>query len=107
MDLSSFLVWLSGGGALIAASWILGQFSWYINMIEKAKQWVFFGLSLVFAGGSFAVTSYVSADVLSKIAPWFLLVAFVFVSIFINKSYARLYELEKTLESIKLTLRKK
>ena len=107
MDLSSFLVWLSGAGALIAASWVLGQFAWYANLVEKTKQWVFFGLSLLFAGGSFAVTNYVSADVLSQIAPWFLIVAFVFVSIFINKSYTRLSELAKTIESIRVSLKKK
>jgi hypothetical protein len=101
MDLSTFLTWLAGAGSLIAASWILGQFAWYTNLVEKTKQWIFFCLALVFAGGSYAVSTYVPAETLLKISPWFLIVAFIFSAIFINKSYTKLLNIAKDLVEFK------
>lgn len=98
MNLQDFLVWLSTGGALIAASWLLGQIPGYDALSEKLRQWIFFGLSLVFAGGAVAINTYVSADVLAKIAPWFLIVAFVFSAIFIQKAYMKLVEVAKSIK---------
>ena len=106
MNLQDFLVWLSTGGALIAASWLLGQIPGYDTLTEKVRQWIFFGLSLIFAGGAVAITTYVSADMLAKIAPWFLIVAFVFSSIFIQKAYTKLANVVKGIEAIKLSLKK-
>jgi hypothetical protein len=101
MDLSAFLVWLASGGSMVAASWILGQFAWYANLVEKTKQWVFFGLAIVFAGGAFAVNTYVPPATLASIAPWFLIVAFVFSAIFINKAYTRLSNIARDLSEFR------
>ena len=102
MDISNFLIWLAGGGSLIAASWILGQFVWYSTLVEKAKQWIFFGLAVVFGSGSYAITQYVPKIVLDAIAPYFLIVAFVFTAVFLKQTYTtvttKLSEITKLLK---------
>jgi hypothetical protein len=101
MTVSDFLVWLAGGGSLIAASWVLGQFSWYTTLVEKAKQWIFFAIAVLFGGGAYAVTQYVSQTALNAVAPYFLIVSFVFIAIFVNKTYTKISNMLKTLESLK------
>jgi hypothetical protein len=101
MNISDFLVWLTGAGCLIAASWILGQFIWYTSLIEKARQWIFFGLAAVFGCGSYAVIIYVPASTLNAIAPYFGIVAFVFIAIFVNKTYTKISNALKMLEDLK------
>jgi hypothetical protein len=101
MNISDFLIWLAGGGCLIAASWVLAQIPWYVALVERAKQWIFFGLSVVFGGGAYAISQYVAVATLDKIAPYFLIVAFVFTAIFINKAYTKLSAVVKSL-NIKL-----
>jgi hypothetical protein len=102
MDISSFLVWLAGGGSLVAASWVLGQFSWYSNMIEKTKKFVFFGLAVLFGGGSYAVSQYVPVATLSAIAPYFLIVAFVFSAVFLNQAAMKFSEMAKSLKILSM-----
>jgi hypothetical protein len=100
MDLNSFLIWLSGAGALVAASWVLGQFGWYVALAEKAKQWIFFALAVLLGGGSFAIVKYVPQATLDAIAPYFLIVAFAFIAIFINKTYTLVKAFGKNLEAL-------
>jgi hypothetical protein len=100
MGISDFLVWLAGGGSIVAASWVLGQIPWYQTLAEKVKQYVFFFIAVLFGGGSFAITQYVSVDVLNSIAPYFLIVAFVFGAVFLNQTYVRLSEIARTLKSL-------
>lgn len=103
MNISDFLVWLTGGGCLIAASWILSQFDWYLKLIDKARQWIFFGLAVVFGCGSYAVVAYVPPATLTSIAPYFLIVSFVFIAIFINKAYTRISNTQDTLRGLKIS----
>jgi hypothetical protein len=98
MTISDFLVWLTGGGALVAASWVLGLFAGYTTLSDKVKQIIFFGLTVVFGGAAFAITQYVPASSLDAIAPYFGIVAFAFISIFVNKSYGKLNSVAKLLK---------
>jgi hypothetical protein len=101
MTVSDFLVWLAGGGSLIAASWVLGQFAWYTSLTEKAKQWIFFALAVLFGGGAYAVSQYIPKTTLDGIAPYFLIVSFVFIAIFVNKTYTKISNALKALEAKK------
>jgi hypothetical protein len=90
MEINDFLVWLTGGGFIIATSWVLGQFDWYNMLAEKTRQLVFFAISAVIGGGSYAVVTYVPQETLLSIAPYFLIVSTVFTYIFIDKMYQKL-----------------
>lgn len=100
MTISEFLVWIAGGGSLIVASWVLGQISWYNTLVDKIKQWVFFILAVLFGGGSYAITQYVGQSTLTAIAPYFLIASFIFIAVFINKTYVKINDVLKTLEKL-------
>lgn len=88
MSLNDVLVWVvTGGGSIIAASWIAERWSWFQAQSSKAKEGMFFGLSVAFAVGAKAVMLYVPADVLALIAPWAELVLAIFMVQFIGKGY--------------------
>lgn len=89
MSINEFFIWLGGGGCIIAASWLLGRFDWYIKLAENIKQLVFFGVALLFGGGAYAVTQYVPESTLMAIAPYFLIASMVFSYVFLNKLYNR------------------
>ena len=99
MTITDFLVWLAGGGCVIAASWILGKFVWYNKLVDNIKQLIFFLVAVIFGGGAYAVTQYVSAATLAAIAPYFLIVVSVFSYVFLNKLYTRLTKIDSDLTS--------
>jgi len=102
MDFNQFLLWLvSGGGALIAASWILGQIPGYVALVEKVKQWIFFALASVFAVGGFLGSQYIPASTLEAISPYFLIIAGIFSVVFLNKAYSRIVRLEESLKTLR------
>ena len=103
MNINDFLVWLMGGGSIAAANWVLGQFSGYNNLADKVKSWIFFGLAVVFGGGAYAISQYVPRAVLTALQPYFLIVVFVFVYVFINHFVTKINDIQKTL---KVTLTK-
>ena len=98
MGISDFLVYLTGGGCLVAASWILNQIPGYLTLAEKIKQWIFFLVALLLGGGSYAVTQYVSQSVLTAISPYFLIAAFAFSAIFLKETFVKLSEVAKSLK---------
>ena len=98
---TDFLVWLVGGGCIIAASWVLGLFPGYVALVEKVKNFVLFGVSAVIGSGALAITQFVPADTLAKIAPYFLIVALAFTAVFINKAYTTLKAVGQTLSALK------
>jgi hypothetical protein len=98
MTLVDFLVYLAGGGSLVAASWILNQIPGYITLSEKLRQWLFFLLAVIFGGGSYAVSQYVSVAVLTAISPYFLIAAFAFSAIFLKDIYTKVSDVAKSLK---------
>ena len=97
MDINNFLVWLTGGGFIIAAAWVLGKIPGYVALSESIKQWIFFAVASLLGGGAYAVTQYVPVAVLAAIAPYFAIVAIAFGAIFINKAYNQLVAVKKLL----------
>jgi len=98
MTITDFLTYLVGGGALVAASWILGQIPGYDALSDKIKQWIFFAVAIFFGGGAFAITKYVPVATINAIAPYFGIAAFAFLSIFINRTYTKLVTVLKLLK---------
>lgn len=86
MTLEQFLVWLIGGGAIIAFSWIMEQIDWFQTLSPKAKRWLMFAGSAAIGLGALAVVTYVPPEVLAQLSPWFTIVAAVFVSVFLNQA---------------------
>jgi hypothetical protein len=98
MDINNFLVWLTGGGFIIAAAWILGKIPGYLALSETVRQWIFFAVSVIFGSGAYAVTQYVPVATLAAIAPYFAIVAIAFGAIFLNKAYAQLADVARSLK---------
>ena len=87
MTLNQFLVWLFGGGAIIVVSWVLEQVPWYQGLQPQVKQFTFFGFSLVVALGAYAVQTYVPADTLTLLAPWFAIASATFIAIYLGSTF--------------------
>jgi hypothetical protein len=97
MDINNFLVWLTGGGFIIAAAWVLGKIPGYAALAENVKQWIFFAVAVVFGSGAYAVTQYVPVTTIAAFAPYFAIVAVAFGAIFLQKAYAKLVAIHQSL----------
>ena len=88
MDIQAFLKWLlASGGSVSAASWILERIPWFQGLTPDGKEWTFFGVASGISVASYLVTTYVPTDVLSAIAPYFLLVSGVFITTIVGKMF--------------------
>lgn len=87
MDLMNGLVWLMGGGCIMAASWLLERFGWYQALASKIKELVFFLVSLVLGIGAYLVTVYVPATSIEAMTPYFAIIAMVFSYVFLGKGF--------------------
>jgi len=96
MGINDFLLWLAtSAGASAVASWILERIPAYVKIaVATTKQWIFFGVCVLLAGGSYAIVTYVPADVLSALAPWFGMVAAVFLSVFTGTGFHKIDKLQ-------------
>lgn len=80
MGINEFLTWLAtGAGATAALSFIVERIPAWHGLASEVKRWIGFGGSAVIALGSYAVLTYVPVAVLAQIAPFFGVVAGVFV----------------------------
>lgn len=85
LTLTSFLLWLaSGGGATVVASFILERLAWYQAKSSTEKQWWFFGSASSLSVAAYCFITYMPAEILSAIAPFFALVASIFASVFLG-----------------------
>jgi hypothetical protein len=88
MDINQFLQWLLGsGGSIIAASWILERIGKFQAQTPDIKEWIFFGLSAIFSVGSYLVITFVPAEIIAAIGPYFLIVSGLFVTIVVGKMF--------------------
>lgn len=91
MTLQGFLLWLSSaGGASIVASWLLERMEWFNKMVGETKKWVYFASSTSLSVGAYCALTYISEDVLEKIAPFFALIAGSFVVVFLGQAFHKL-----------------
>lgn len=88
MNLNDFLVWLANsGGSIIVLSWIAERWAWFQAQKPDAKQYMFFGGSVLVSAASYTVLHYVPASILTMLTPWFGLVYASFVTVFISKAF--------------------
>jgi hypothetical protein len=90
VDVRAFLQWLiGGGGSILAVSWLLERMRWFQSLYADQKDYIVFGCAAVVGCGALAVVMYVPQTLLDVIAPFFLLVASTFVTVFIVKIFHR------------------
>ena len=88
MELNEFLVWLfSGGGAIIATSWLVERWPWFQTLAASTKEFLLFASAAIISCGAYAVVSFVPQATLDQIAPWFLIVSGVLSSVFVGKLF--------------------
>jgi len=87
MALQDFLVYLSGAGVIAAVSWLFEYFGLFQNLEAKKKQLIFFGVCVAGALGAYSVATYVPAEVLNQVAPFFGIVAGIFSYLFIGNGF--------------------
>jgi len=84
--MSEFLLWLVGGGCVVATSWILEQVTWFQNLEPQKKRYLQFGVSALIGLGALAVTQYVPKETLNLLEPYFAVLSSVFGMIFLNQT---------------------
>jgi hypothetical protein len=90
MDLTSFLTWLVvSGGSISVVSWLFERMNWFQALASDVKDYTIFGASVVVGCGALAVVTYVPAEVLAAIAPYFLVVSGTFATVFMGKAFHR------------------
>lgn len=90
LNLNEFLLWLAsvtGSGAV--ASFILERLAFFQSLSVEGKKWVSFGTMAGLGVSAFLILTYVSAETLSLVAPYFAIVASAFVSVFSGEFFHR------------------
>lgn len=86
MTITEFLTWLAlSGGSAAAVSWIAEQIPQFQQLTVAAKKWIMFIASALVSVGAYAALTYVPVDILAAIAPYFAIVAGLFVTFFLNQ----------------------
>lgn len=81
MTLDQFLLWLaSGGGASIALSFVLERIPAFTVLSPSTKSYIYLAGSATLALAAYTVLTYIPPSVLEEVAPFFAIVAGVFVS---------------------------
>lgn len=94
LSLAEFLVWISGGGATMAASWLLERSNWYQQLASEMKRGIFFGVAALFGIGAYLVGAYVPVSTLEQIAPYFLILSSIFSYVFLGTAFHRVDRIE-------------
>jgi hypothetical protein len=88
MELNQFLVWLfGGGGAIVAVSFVAERIPQFQALTSQVKQIVMFVACALVSCGAYAVVTFVPANIMSQIVPWFGIVASTFVTLFVSKNF--------------------
>lgn len=83
LSLQDFLLWVgSTAGSGVVASFILERIQWFQSLAADAKKWVSVGTMSLLGVASFLTLNYVPAETLALIAPYFLIIASAFGSVF-------------------------
>ena len=83
-----FALLLTAGGASAAASWVLERIKAYADIENsETKRWIFFAVCAVLSIGSYCVITFVPAAILLAIAPYFGILATLFLSVFLGNSF--------------------
>jgi uncharacterized membrane protein YdcZ (DUF606 family) len=94
MELNQFLTWLTAGGSIVAVSFILERIAAFQALASNVKQMVTFGACVALSFGAFAVNTYVPAEVLTQLMPWFSMVSGLFGVLFISQTFHKADKVE-------------
>jgi hypothetical protein len=88
MNIQDFLIWLlNSGGSIIIVSWLLEQWGWYQLQTPALKRNLFFGFSVLVATSAYGILTFVPADTLQMIAPFFQIFYVTFSTIFLGTKF--------------------
>ena len=95
MELKEFLTWLlSSGGSSAVVSFILERVPAFQKLESEQKRWGFFLACVLVSVGSYLTLTYVPKEVLDQIAPFFALIATVFISVFTGSAFHKVDKIE-------------
>lgn len=88
MDFALFLQYLiSGGGSILAASFLLERFPKYKNLqSSELKDWIFFAVSSVIGIGAYGLVTF-APEFMSMAEPYFVILAGTFGFVFLGKRF--------------------
>ena len=90
MDIYDFVVWFgSVAGSSIVASFLLERWAYFKGLASEAKMWVSFGSMALLGILSHLTLTYVPAETLQAIAPYFAILASAFTSVFSGSLFHR------------------
>jgi hypothetical protein len=95
MEFKDFLMFIVAGGGIVVASWVLERMSFFQALEAEQKQWVIFGVASVLSLTGYAVQTYVPAEVIAQIAPWFLGVSSIFSTLFLGQAFHKVDKITK------------
>jgi hypothetical protein len=88
MDIFQFLTWLAGGvGSSIAVSWLFSKWTWYNAQSSNFKKYSFAVACALVSLAGYAVLTFVPAETLTLLQPYFAIVAVAFGGLFAGNSF--------------------
>lgn len=91
MTIDQFLTWvLNSGGSVAICSWIAEQIPQFQGLESNLKKWIFFFGSILISVTSYCVLTYVPAEILKVIEPFFMIVYVAFITNFAGESFHRI-----------------
>ena len=71
-NIGSLISWIIySGGALLISSWVLDRIPAFVVLASEAKRLINIAVSVVLALGFYAILTYVPADFIAVLDPWF------------------------------------
>lgn len=91
MELGMFLQWLlASGGSVSVVSWICERWDYFQKQTADVKEYIFTGLAAAISVGAYVVITYVPAAILALIAPYFLIVSGIFITVIVGKMFHKI-----------------
>ena len=88
ITLEGFLLWLGTvGGSGTVISFLFEQIEWFQSLSDKGRKWVSFAGMAILGVLSHLTLTYVPSDILISIAPYFVVIASAFVSVFSGSAF--------------------
>lgn len=87
MELSQWLVYLSGIGGVFVASWLLERSKWFQSNDSEKRQYIFFGFASGISIAAWAIATFVPASFLTQLAPVFTILSADFAYIFLGVKF--------------------
>ena len=87
MDVTQALQWIvNSGGGIAIVSWIAERLPWFQEQTSQKKEYIFLGASIVISLIAYTVLTYVPANILDAIAPYFTILYGTFATLYLGKA---------------------